>query len=108
LANSYCGVLLSTQSYRDAFFGSGLDASISAQASAFFSSQSNRQIVETALVNNAVGTNVTPQTATAVTNEIDSLLQLVPTLPNYSGATVQTATQAACTAALGSAAVMLQ
>ena len=51
---------------------------------------------------------MTPQTATAVTNEVDSLLQLIPTLTGYGNATVSTATQAACTATLGSAAVMLQ
>jgi hypothetical protein len=64
--------------------------------------------VESALVANAVGANVTPQTATAVTNEVDALLQLVPTLSGYSNATVSTATQAACAATLGSLAVMLQ
>jgi hypothetical protein len=108
LANGYCAQLLANATWRDAFFGTGLDASLNTSASSFFSSSSNRAIVETALVNNAVGSNVTPQAATAVTNEIDALLQLVPTLPTYGSATVSTATQAACTAALGSAAVMLQ
>jgi hypothetical protein len=108
LANAYCGQLLANASYRDAFFGSGLDASLGSSASTFFSSSSNRAIVESALVANAVGANVTPQTATAVTNEVDALLQLVPTLSGYSNATVSTATQAACAATLGSLAVMLQ
>ncbi len=105
LANAYCGVLMSTQSYRDAFFGTGLDASLGNSAS-FFNTASNRQIVESALVSHAVGTNVSPATATAVTNEVDALLQRIPTLGT--NATVQTATQAACTATLGSAAVTLQ
>jgi hypothetical protein len=108
LANAYCGQLLANASYRDAFFGSGLDASLNSSASTFFGSSSNRAIVETALVANAVGSNVSPQTATAVTNEVDSLLQLVPTLSGYSNATVSTATQAACAATLGSLAVTLQ
>jgi Concanavalin A-like lectin/glucanases superfamily len=108
LANAYCGQLLANATYRDAFFGSGLDASLNSSASTFFGSSSNRAIVETALVANAVGSSVSPQTATAVTNEVDSLLQLVPTLSGYSNATVSTATQAACTATLGSLAVMLQ
>ncbi len=108
LANAYCGQLLANASYRDNFFGNGLDASLNSSAATFFASGSNRAIVETALVNKAVGSNVTPQTATAVTNEVDSLLQLIPTLTGYSNATVSTATQAACTATLGSAAVMLQ
>jgi len=108
LANGYCAQLLANAAWRDAFFGAGLDANLNTLASSFFASSSNRAIVETALVNNAVGSNVTPQAATALTNEVDSLLQLIPTLPTYSSATVSTATQAACNAALGSAAVMLQ
>jgi cytochrome c553 len=108
LANTYCGQLLANQSYRDAFFGTGLDASLSSSAASFFNSAGNRQLVENALVSNAIGTGVNPQSATAVTNEVDSLLQLIPTLSGYSNATVSTATQAACAAALGSAAVMLQ
>ena len=105
LANAYCGVLVGNATYRDAFFGSGLDGSLSGSAS-FFNTASNRQIVETALVSHAVGTGVSPVTATAVTNEVDALLQRIPTLGT--GASVQTATQAACTAVLGSAAVTLQ
>jgi hypothetical protein len=97
---------VSTASYRDAFFGSGLDASLNSPASSFFNSSSNRAIVATALVKNAVGVNVAPATATAVTNEVDALLQRIPTL--NSAATVAMATQAACNAVLGSAAVTLQ
>jgi cytochrome c553 len=106
LAGAYCGQLVSTASYRDAFFGSGLDASLNSPASSFFNSSSNRAIVATALVKNAVGVNVAPATATAVTNEVDALLQRIPTL--NSAATVAMATQAACNAVLGSAAVTLQ
>ena len=108
LANSYCGELLANAAYRDAFFGSGLDANLNATAASFFGTPSNRAIVENALVANAVGSNVTPQTAAAVTGEVDNLLQLIPALSGYSNASVATATQAACTATLGSAAVMLQ
>jgi hypothetical protein len=39
---------------------------------------------------------------------VDSLLTLIPTLPGYTNASVSTATQAACQAVLGSAAVTLQ
>jgi len=106
LAGAYCGQLVNTASYRDAFFGSGLDASLNSTAGSFFNSSSNRAIVETALVKNAVGVNVAPATATAVTNEVDALLQRIPTL--NSAATVAQATQAACNAVLGSAAVTLQ
>jgi cytochrome c553 len=108
LANTYCGQLLANASYRDTFFGNGLDSSLNSSAASFFSTAGNRQLVENALVSNAIGTGVNPQSATAVTNEVDSLLQLIPTLSGYGSATVSTATQAACAAALGSAAVMLQ
>jgi Concanavalin A-like lectin/glucanases superfamily len=113
LANAYCGQLLATASYRDAFFGSGLDASLGSPAATFFNTASNRQIVENALVSNAIGSNVSPQAATAVTAEVDNLLQLFAGVSSngqttLSGYTVSAATQAACAAALGSAAVMLQ
>jgi Concanavalin A-like lectin/glucanases superfamily len=109
LASGYCTQLLANQTWRDAFFGTGLDASINSSAASFFAGNSaNQAIVASALANNAVGIGVTPQAATAVTNEVDSLLQLIASQPATYNATVATATQAACTAALGSAAVMLQ
>ena len=113
LANAYCGQLLATPSYRDAFFGAGLDASLASPAASFFNSAGNRQIVENALVSNAIGSNVSPQMATAVTGEVDNLLQLFAGVSSngqtpLSGYTVSAAAQAACAATLGSAAVMLQ
>jgi hypothetical protein len=108
LANGYCGQLLASSSLTHTFFSGGLDGNLTQTASSFFGSSSNRAIVENALVANAIGSNVSPQTATAVSNEVDALLQKIPTLAGYGSANVQTATQAACTAVLGSAAVMLQ
>jgi hypothetical protein len=108
LANAYCGELLTNPAYAtqlNAFFP-GLSVSLGGSAATFFNSGSNRQIVETGLVNNAVGISVLPATALAVTNEVDVLLQRVPTL--NAAATVSIATQAACTATLASAAVTLQ
>jgi hypothetical protein len=49
---------------------------------------------------------VTPQAATAVQTEVDALLTRIPVI--NAAATVSQATTAACTAVLGSAAVMLQ
>src|SRR5258707_2014563 len=108
LANAYCGQLVGTQSLRDAFFGTGLDGSINGGAAAFFgaSGSANRGIVINALVNNAVGANVTPAAGGAVRSEGDALLTHVPTLK--SGATVATPTTAACAAVLGSAGGSLQ
>ena len=108
LANAYCGQLTQTASLRDAFFGTGLDAGINGSASGFFGSSgsANRNIVISALVSNAVGSNVSPAAAGAVQSEVDALLTRIPTLKP--AATVADATTAACAAVLGSAVVSLQ
>src|ERR1700674_5285952 len=108
LANAYCGQLIGTQLLRDAFFGAGLDGSINGGAAAFFgaSGSAQRNLVINALVSNAVGTNVTPAAAGAVQSEVDALLTRVSALKP--GATVATASTAACAAVLGSAVVSLQ
>jgi hypothetical protein len=108
LANAYCSELMASGTLRDAFFGSGLDSSLTASSSSFFgaSGSSNRAIVINALANNAVGSNVSPQAASAVQSEVDALLTKIPTI--NSAATVTQATVAVCTATLASAAVTLQ
>src|SRR5256886_7503276 len=57
ISNAYCGQLLGTQQYRDAFFGTGLDGSLTAGASSFFgaSGSPQRAIVINALVMNEIG-----------------------------------------------------
>jgi hypothetical protein len=107
LANAYCGELLASASLRDAFFGTGLDASLGASASGFFgaSGSAQRAIVINALAN-AIGTTAAPQMASAVQAEVDALLTRVPQI--NPAATVTQATVAACTAALASGAVTLQ
>jgi len=106
LANAYCGALVADATRRPAFFGSGLEGKLGLTAGSFFNTAANRQIVWSALVSHAVGTNVSPDAASAVQTEVDALLQRIPTL--NSGTTVQTATAAACTAVLASAVVTLQ
>jgi hypothetical protein len=108
LASAYCGQLVQTATLRDAFFGTGLDASLNSPSAGFFgaSGSPSRNIVISALVSNAVGTNVTPAAASAVQSEVDGLLTRVPTLKPT--ATVADATTSACAAVLGSAVVMLQ
>jgi hypothetical protein len=110
LATAYCGQLVDTQSLRDAFFTTGLDASITATSAAFFGAATpntiNRNIVINALIANAIGTNVDTTAATAARNELNALLTRIPTLS--STATVSQATKAACTAVLASAAVTVQ
>jgi len=110
LATAYCGQLVDTQSLRDAVFGTGLDASITATAAGFFGTvtpnTTNRSIVINALIAKAIGTNVNTSVATAAHNELDALLTRIPTLS--STATVSQASKAACTAVLASAAVTVQ
>ena len=108
LANAYCSEMMASASLRDAFFGTGLDASLTASGSGFFgaSGSGNRAIVINALSSNVVGSNVSPQTATALQTQVDALITRVPQI--NAAATVTQTTVAACTAALGSAAVTLQ
>ncbi len=107
LANAYCGEMMASASLRDAFFGTGLDASLGAGASGFFaaSGSAQRAIVTNGLAN-AIGTTAAPQMASAVQAEVDALLTRVPQI--NAAATVTQATVAACTASLASAAVTLQ
>jgi len=107
LAGAYCTQLVGTQQYRDAFFGTSLDSSLTASASSYFSSPTNVNNVVTPLVNAIVGTTAYPQAYSAMTAELTALLQQrIPAVS--SSATVSTATTAACTAALGSAAATVQ
>jgi Concanavalin A-like lectin/glucanases superfamily len=109
LAGAYCSELVNNQQYRDAFFGTGLDSALTSPAGTFFSSSGNQSLVITPLVNAlAVGTTVDPTYATALQNELSALLNRIPTLSLSYTATVSVATQAACQAALGSAALILK
>jgi hypothetical protein len=101
LAGAYCSELVSNAQYRDAFFGTGLDAAIASNATSasFFGTNgpnASQDLVITPLVNAlAVGTTV----------ELSALLNRIPALKLSYTATVSVATQAACQAALGSAAL---
>ena len=117
LANAYCTQLVTTQASRDHFFaGSGLtalDAAINSNASAasYFGSSGSPNTsainsVVQPLVTAIVGSSAYPQANTAMTNELTALLLRIPTLS--ASASVSTATTAACSAALGSAAATLQ
>ena len=111
MAGAYCQQLVGTQSLRDAFFGTGLDASISATSASFFGTNggnaTNRNIVITALNAHAVGT-ANASYSGAVTAELNSLFDKIPNLGASPAPTVQSATTAACTAVLGSAVVSLK
>jgi len=107
LANTYCREMMASTGLRDQFFGAGIEASLGQGAGVLVGAggATLRQTIEQALVTNAVG-NANPQTAGAVTTEVDALLQRIQSLSG--SAKVSDATVAACTAVLGSAAVTLQ
>jgi hypothetical protein len=107
LANTYCREMMASQALRDQFFGAGIEASLNNGAGTLVGAggATLRQTIEQALVTHAVG-NANPQTASAVTTELEALLQRIQSLSGT--ATVSDATVAACTAVLGSAAVTLQ
>ena len=109
LAGAYCGELVNNPSYRaqfDALFNNqSLDQSLSQPSGSFFTSAGQEDIVSTPLANAVVGISTDPAYA-AVQNEVNALLARVPSL--RSTATVAVATQAACQAALGSAALTLK
>jgi hypothetical protein len=109
LAGVYCSELVNNPSYRgqfDALFNnSSLDAALASPAGSFFTSASQEDIVSIPLANALVGISADPAYS-AVQGYVDSLLGQVPGLS--SSATVATATQAACQAALGSVALTLK
>jgi hypothetical protein len=104
MASAYCTQLVGTSSYRDAFFPGVGAGNFSASASSYFNTQTNRDKVVNPLVNAIVGTSAYPQAASAMTTELNALLQTAP----IQGTSVSAATTAACSAALGSAAATMQ
>jgi hypothetical protein len=113
LAGAYCSELVTNPAYQQQFtalFGSTLESSLGSSSASFFGTSgtnANQNLVITPLVNSlAVGTTVDPTYATALETELSALLDRIPSLS--SSATVATATQAACQAALGSAALTLK
>ncbi|HEX8757622.1 MAG TPA: LamG domain-containing protein [Steroidobacteraceae bacterium] len=107
LAGAYCSELVSNPSYQaqlNTLFP-GISGSLTTAANQFFTSASAEDDVSVPLANALIGINGDPAYA-AVQNEVNSLLARVPALSG--GATVAVATQAACQAALGSAALTLK
>jgi hypothetical protein len=103
LAVAYCTTAVNTPAFLGGLFP-GLD--LSQPAMTYFANATNRNLLITPLVSRAIGSNVSTQTATAVTNELNTL---IPKLAN-SNAAGRTAVvaQSACAAVLGSAAVSVQ
>lgn len=109
LAGTYCSELVGNQSYRDTFFTSALDANLNATSASYFGSSgptANRNVVINAITANAVGSGVNTSYSSAITTELNNLLDKIATVAPAT--TVSAATSAACSAALGSAAVTLK
>src|SRR6185437_6041323 len=108
LAGTYCGELLANPSYRDAFFGTSLDASLTATSSSFFGSSgsTNRNTVINAITAHAVGTGVNASYSTAISTELDALLTKIPRVASCTTGSVGSGL--ACSAALGGAAWSLK
>jgi hypothetical protein len=119
LATTYCGQLVNTQSLRDAFFGTSLDASIAANAGSVFGNGTN---AASTTVINALLKKASVDVGAAAGTRLDliksaSSTELTALLARFNdpaapaalrNATASTAIQAACSALLGSAAVTLQ
>ena len=110
LAGAYCSELVSNASYRDKLFGTGLDSNLTTPAGSFFNTTANQDIVINPLVTAlAVGSTVDPNYATALQNELAALFNRMPGMTGLTyTVTVSVAAQAACQAALGSAALTLK
>lgn len=110
LAGAYCSELVSNASYRDKLFGTGLDSNLTTPVGSFFNTTANQDIVINPLVTAlAVGSTVDPNYATALQNELAALFNRMPGMTGLTYTiTVSVAAQAACQAALGSAALTLK
>jgi hypothetical protein len=113
LAGAYCSELVSNPTYRDKFFGAGLDNSLPTPAGSFFNTSSNQDIVINPLVTGLAvgsigGATVDPTYANALQGELAALFNRIPNMTLTYTATVSVATQAVCQAALGSAALTLK
>jgi len=109
LAGAYCSELLAIAQYRDAFFGTGLDSSLTTPAGSFFNAGNVNMVITPLLNALSVGTTVDPTYATGLQNELSTLLTTtIPGLTLSYTVTVSLATQAACQAALGSAVLTLK
>jgi hypothetical protein len=114
LAGAYCQQLVATPSAFSAFFGANAGALTSASgtsAGTFFGTAApgntaNLALVVGPIVNNVVGPTAYPQASAAMTAELNTLILRVPNL--NSSAKVSDAITAACSAALGSAATVVQ
>lgn len=114
LAGAYCSELLVNPSYRHTLFGTGLDSAITGNetSQAFFNTNgpnaSQDLVIDPLVAHLAVSSTVDPTYAAALQNELAALLNRIPILPGGTSTSVSVAAQAACQAALGSAALTLK
>ena len=112
LAGAYCQQLVATPAAFNTFFGanaSALSSNLTVSAGSYFGNPTNVANVVGPIVNNVVGPTAYPQASAAMTTELNALIARIPTLPNLTKTpTVSDAITAACSAALGSAATVVQ
>ena len=116
LAGAYCAQLVATPAAFNTFFGanaSALTSALGTSSSTYFGistsppgNTANINSVVGPIVNAVVGPTAYPQANQAMTQELSNLILLVPTL--NSSAKVSDSITAACSAALGSAATVVQ
>lgn len=103
LALQYCSVLVDDAAARNAFFPG-------ANFSSNLAGQGDRDLIINPLVTRAIGTVATQPTQIQVHDELDDLIQKLCSAPGRAcgGARTLDVTKAACGAALGNAAVLIQ
>ncbi|HEY6516509.1 MAG TPA: hypothetical protein VIY50_10220, partial [Steroidobacteraceae bacterium] len=113
LAGAYCSELITNPSYQQQFtnmFGGTVKASLASSSASFFGTtgtSANQNLVIAPLMNAlAVGTTVEPTFAAGLQTQLSALIDDIPSVS--ATPTVSTAVQAACQAALGSAALTLK
>jgi hypothetical protein len=100
LALQYCNVLVDTPAASSAFFGGALPTSLA--------SPTDRDRIINPLVSKAIGSVGTQPTQTQVHTELDNLINGLCTAQACSGRRIADVTKAACGAAIGNAAVLVQ
>ncbi|MFL6617714.1 MAG: LamG domain-containing protein [Povalibacter sp.] len=100
LALQYCNVLVDTPAASNAFFGGALPSS--------FSSQGERDKVVDPLVAKAIGTVGSQPATSQVKTELNDLIDKLCTTNACTGKRIQDVTKAACGAAIGNAATLVE
>ncbi len=100
LALQYCNVLVDTPAASSTFFGGALPSSLA--------SQTDRDRIINPLVEKAIGTAATQPAQARVHTELDTLINTLCSRQACNGRRIADVTKAACGAAIGNAATLIQ